>query len=276
MNGRNTYGTLLSAMLALAVGGCGGHYIVTIPDQVAPAGGETTTVVRLQRNDFFVLAPAVKEAALRFRVADGPERGAYTDKFGYAAAAVPVPDRPGRYPLTVSHLDIYGDEVVATGEVHVWDPNRPVIAVDMDCLPGRLFGSSAEGARALRRLVVGAHVVYLTRESTRHHGAAHKTLTQAGYPAGPILTWRRQRWHIVRDGRFKLPRIVVESRLVSQLGGLRKLLPGLTVGVCDSALAAKAYAAAGLKVVLVGKASVEVSTELRRRSSWADLAETGP
>lgn len=267
---------VLLALATLATGGCGGHYIITLPDQIAPVGGETVTVVRLQRNDFFVLAPAVKEAALRFQIADGPERGAYTDQFGYAATTVAVPKRAGRYTMKVSHLDIYGDETVKEGRVHVWDPNQPVIAVDMDCLPGMLFGSSAQAAGACRRLVVGANLLYLTRRGVSHHPKAHGTLARARYPAGPILTWQRQRWHIVRDGRFNLPRVVVESRLVSQLAEVRKMLPKMTTGVCDSALAAKAFAAAGMKVVMVGTAAAGVAGEIRRRSSWADLAAKGP
>ncbi len=260
----------------LAGGGCGGQYIMTVPDQLARAGGETTTVVRLQRNDFFVLAPPVKEAAMRFRIAGGLERGAYTDKLGYAATTVPAPERPGRYTMTVSHMDDYGDEAVTEGQVYVWDPNRPVIAVDMDCLPGMRLGSSKEAARALRRLVVGADLLYLTRRSAGRHAKAHETLTKAGYPRGPILAWRRQRWHIVRDGRFKLPRIVVESRLVSQLPEVRRMFPKLSTGVCDSALAARAYAAAGMKVVMVGTAPADINAAIRRRNSWADLADKGP
>lgn len=264
-----------AALAALAASGCGGQYIVTVPDQIAPAGGEATAVVRLQRNDFFVLAPAVKSAAIRFRVADGPEKGAYTDKLGYAGTTVPVPAKAGRYRLMVSHLDDYGDEVVAAAPVYVWQPDRQLVAVDMDCLPGLWLGSSEQAARAMRRLVVGANLLYLTRQSAGRHAQAHKTLTQAGYPDGPILTWQRQRWHIVREGRFNLPRVVVESRLVSQLPEIRRVFPKMTLGVCDSALAAKAFAAAGMQVALVGGAAADIPTEVRRHKSWADLAAKG-
>ena len=259
-----------------AVGGCGGHYIMTIPDQMAAAGGQAAAVVRLQRNDFFVLSPAVKKAAIRFRIGDGPLRGAYTDDLGYAATMVRVPDRPGQYRLKVAHLDIWGDEVKAEAPVFAWPTDRPVIAVDMDCLPGLWLGSSDKAARAMRRLVVGANLLYLTRRSTKRHGRAHELLRKAGYPDGPVLAWRRQYWHIVRDGRFKLPRVVVENRLVSQLADLRKTFPKLEVSVCDSALAAKAFAGAGMKVVLVGAAAAKVPAEVRRRKSWADLADRGP
>lgn len=265
----------LAGLLSAAVGGCGGHYILTVPDQVAPAGGEATTVVRLQRNDFFVLSLAVKEAAMRFQVAGRLERGAYTDKFGYAGTVVPVPAEPGVYPMRVSHLDIHGDEVTAEADAYIWPPDRPAVAVDLDCLPGLWLGDSKDASAALRRLIVEANLIYMTRQSTRHHRRIKRTLAKAGYPKGPVLLWRRQRWHISREGRFKLPRVVIESRLVSQLAELRKALPGLAAGVCDSSLAAKSLAAAGLKVILIGSARPDVDTELIRRDSWAHLAREG-
>jgi hypothetical protein len=258
-----------------ALGGCGGHYILTVPDQVASAGGETAAVVRLQRNDFFVLSNPITEAAMRFRVGDGPLRGAYTDKLGYAGASVSVPAEPGLYRLSVAHLDLYGDEVVQEAPAYVWASEKAVVAVDLDALPGLWLGSGADAARAIGLLAKGANIVYLTRRSTRRHGAAHRELARAGYPDGPILLWRRQRWHIVRDGWANMPRLAVESRLVSQLAELRKLLPNLTTGVCRSQLAAKAVAEAGLKCVAVNSAHVRAATGTVHRSSWADLADKG-
>lgn len=259
----------------VALGGCGGQYILTVPDQLAAAGGLTATVVRLQRNDFFVLAPAVEEAAMRLRIADGPERGAYTDEFGYAGAAMAAPAKPGRYALTVKHLDIFGDEVVGEGPVYVWAADRPAVAVDLDCLPGLWLGDAKDAAGALRGLATKPNILYLTRRSTRDHAAAHEQLRKAGYPDGPILLWRRQRWHIVRDGRLKLPRVVVETRLVNQLPEVRKMFPKLDVGICDSSLAAKAFAAAGLRCVVVGPPAGAAGEGVTRHESWADLAQKG-
>lgn len=262
---------------AALTGGCGGQYILTVPDQLAPAGGEATTVVRLQRNDFFVLAPATKDALMQFRIAGGPLRAAYTDKFGYAGTTVPVPAEPGRYRLVVSHLDIYGDEVTAERPAYVWKADRPAIAVDMDCLPGLWLGDAKSAAVALRRLADGANVLYLTRRSTRRHPGAHKRLRNAGYPDGPILLWRRERWHIVREKWRGVPivRVVVESRLVGQLPEVRKTFPGLTVGICNSQLAASAFSAAGLRCVVVGAPSVKAKTQLTHRKSWAQLGTDG-
>jgi len=278
---RRPHGAGWPALLAgwlglLGAGGCGGNYILTVPDQLASPGEAATVVVRLQRNDFFVLAPAIKRAAMRMRIADGPERDAFTDDLGYAAAAVLVPDKPGTYPLTVLHMDSWGDEIGAKASVHVWQADRPVVAVDLDCLPGLLIGGSQLAPRALQHVLAGASVLYLTRSGASRHGRLRQGLARAGYPAGPILSWQRQYWHVVRDGRYyNMPRIVVENRLVSQLPDLRKMFPNMTTGVCDSALAAEAFAGAGMRVVFVGAWAPKVKTELVRRNTWADLDARG-
>ena len=71
----------------------------------------------------------------------------------------------------------------------------------------------------------------------------------------------------MREGRYRIPRIVVDTRLVSQLSEIRKLFPKMTMGVCDSDLAARAFAEANLRVVVVGGASVGVGN-VTRVASW--------
>ena len=65
----------------------------TLVDQVAAAGKEAPVVVRLRRNDFFVLNLPMSKQPMRFRIDKGPERVAYTDKQGYAGVSLPVPDK---------------------------------------------------------------------------------------------------------------------------------------------------------------------------------------
>jgi len=265
---------VLSGLLAL--GGCGsmGDYVLTVPDMVAPAGGEGVAVVRLQRNDFLVLAPPVKLAAMRLSVGEELQRGAYTDELGYAGTMLPVPSKPGRYELKAAHLDRFGDEVISTAPAHVWDPNSPVVAVDLDCLPGLSLGFSRQSSLALARAAKGANIMYLTRRPASGHAKLHKQLVGAGYPDGPILGWQRQYWHIVREGKYNLPRVVVEHRLVSQLPDLRKMLPGLTMAICESSLAARAFAESGMQVVIIGNARLSAK-DVIRRASWSELADKG-
>jgi len=254
--------------------GCGGEYALTVGDQVLPAGGQATMVARLRRNDFFVLDLPIKQAALRFRIAEGPQRCATTDELGYAAAQPDVPAARGRYVVTIEHQDIQGDEVAAEAHAYVWDAQKPVIAVDFDCLPRRRQRQDVASARlAISRLGGAANIIYLTRRSTGSHEQCHEDLKAAGYPDGPVLLWRRQRWHIV-PGRYKIPRLVVESRLVSQLGQLRRDFAGLSVGICDSSLAAKAFIRAGMTAAVIGGASVKAD-KVKRFASWKVLAEEG-
>ncbi len=255
--------------------GCGGDYMLTVPDMVAPAGGEGVAVVRLQRTDFMFVPMAVKEALIQLQVGDEPRRGAYSDKAGYAGTTLTAPAKPGRYKLQASHSDHWGDEVRAESNAYVWDPKAPAVAVDLDCLPGMALGFSKQSSLALARAAKGANILYLTRRRASSHAKLHAQLANAGYPDGPIIEWQRQYWRIVRDGKYyNMPRVVVENRLVSQLPDLRAMLPGLTMGICDDSLAAKAFAESNMRVVIVGGAWVEAK-DVVRRASWSELAEKG-
>ncbi|MCK4601950.1 MAG: hypothetical protein KAU28_05760, partial [Phycisphaerae bacterium] len=88
------------------------------------------------------------------------------------------------------------------------------------------------------------------------------------------LLWQRQRWHITRKGRFGLPRIVVESKLVSRLPHLREDFPTMLAGICNSQLAAKTFAEAGMRVIAVGSPAVK-APDVTHRKSWSELAAVG-
>lgn len=247
--------------------GCSGRYTVTAPDQLGPAGGEVVAVVRLERSEFSVVDQPVRGGAVRLRVADGPERGTFTDDIGYAAAPVPLPAEPGRYRMSIDHMDSReGIDVAAQVPVYVWDPKRPVVAVDFDCLPDYHAGAFKPAVAAMTTIARRANILYLTRDPVSMHESIHDWLEQAGYPDGPILLWQRHRWHIVR-GKWRIPRVVVESRLVSQLPLVRKTFGGLTVGLCTSDVAARAFTGAGLRCVQIGADA--------GHRAWADLAEKG-
>jgi len=289
----------------MPLGGCGGHYILLVPDQLAPAGQDTVPVTRLLRNDFFVLELPVRDAAIEYRVGPAKERAAYTDDIGYAATSVPVPEKLGRYDLTVRHMDHESDVVETSVPLYVWDPALPVVAVDMDSLPrtavdrwsalkqGLTFystrpkGSSSAkpaapsagagmqaAATALRQIAQGANLVYMTRQDVREHASLHEWLARGGYPDGAILLWQRQRWHIVREGKYRIPKIVIESRMVGQLGELKKQFPKLTTGVTAAGLSAKGFTDAGLKAVVVG-GQLAAPAGSTRCASWQDLAARG-
>jgi hypothetical protein len=267
---------VLPACAAICLlGGCGQYYILTAPDVIAVAGGEAVAVARLQRYDPYPYAPGLKDAAMRFRVGEGTERGAYTDPLGYAGVPLPVPAEPGAYPLTVSHMDRDGDEISLQVGLFAWKPDRPAVVVDMDCLPRKGAADLPAARTAIDAMSRTAHVAYLTRTDVREHPAEHRRLRELGYPDGPVLLWQREYWHVIRDPKLRyMPRVVVETRLVSQTAELRKTFPRLETGVCASEVAARAFQDAGLKCVIVGKAA-EKLPKVTRRASWADLSAGG-
>ena len=244
------------AALLLVAGGCSGNYILTVPDQLAPAGGEATAVIRVQRNEFAGYPKAVKDSAIRFQVDGNELRAAYTDKKGYAGAAVPVGNKLGKFYLHVQHLDRTGVDAEAWAPCYVWDPQEYLVAVDLDGLP---TGASAkDAAAAVSRVAKSAHVVYFTHEDVDEHGELRRRLEQSGYPDGPVLKWQQEGWHVART-KLNVPYLVIEPRLVSTLSPLRKQFPNFTAGICTRPLAAKAFAQAGLKVTVVGNAKADPS-----------------
>ncbi|MDP6045404.1 MAG: hypothetical protein QGG25_07340 [Phycisphaerae bacterium] len=286
-------------LLLGAASGCGGDYILTVGDQLSTAGGDVTVVARLQRNDFFILNLASVRSYLRYQIADGLERSASTDKLGYSGIRMTMPKASGRYDLVVRHQDDDGDEIEKTVGAYAWDPGKPIIAVDMDPLPRRrakitkgrkgwwtglakytldlmprTTPPDAPSARAgLAKLAANANIIYLTRRNVIDHLKCRSELSEHGYPDGPVLMWRRQRWHVV-PGRFKIPKIVVESRLVSQLGPLRKTFSNMTIGLSTTSLAGKAFVDAGMTAIIVGDAKL-AGQRVNRIASWKELAEKG-
>ena len=270
---------LLLWMLSLS-SGCGGYYILTVPDQLARAGGDVVPVGRLQRNDFFFFAFGCEAAAMRFQVVDegklvGNEEVSFTDKKGFAAVSLPVSKTPGVYATCVTVQDsTQGEEVRKVVPLFVWDPRKPVVVVDADAIPRGMLSEFDEASVALRKIAMTANIIYLTRKSKPTQQAGHDRLEAGNYPVGPILLWQRQRWRWERKSGSRFTKIVIESRMESQLTKLRAEFPQLKVGICKGRLAAKAFVQAGMKCVVIGNNSVTGST-LTHYDSWAQIAEKG-
>lgn len=258
-------------MVVALGGGCGGYYTMSVPDCVAPIGKEAAVVARLQRNDFFVLDVASREAAIRFSVDDSPQRAAYTDKSGYAGTTVRVPAKCGRYVVSVAHMDLEGSEVSSRGYIYVWDPSKPVLVVELQCLP--YFGHpNLNFARSvLRGFASKGNIVYLTRKPIDEHDLAHAQIDFCGYPDGPVLLWRSRSWRITNSGRFGLRRMIIDRRLVSRIDTIKREFPGLRTGLCGSRLAAKALVEAGIECILVAKKPSAGYS--RWYKSWAEMAK---
>ncbi|MFB3893775.1 MAG: hypothetical protein ACE15C_17315 [Phycisphaerae bacterium] len=277
------------AVLAAVMGGCGGEYIFTVPEQVAPAGGEATIVARLQRREFAWYKPAAGDVAIQFRLEPSPLRAAYTDRQGYAAAGVPAPAAPGLYHVSVALQDKNGREASTFAPLYVLDARQPVVVVDLESLvlpystfewrwppektPPLTGGGASDARAAMEKLARGGlNIIYMTRRPPQDGPTIHAELTAGGFPDGPVLQWQREDWRIVGEGIQT--RIVMQSRLVSQLPYLRKQFPLLVAGIGSSDMAIEAFTYAGLKCVIVGNTAATASYATRR-TSWADLAAKG-
>ena len=119
-----------------------------------------------------------------------------------------------------------------------------------------------------------ANIIYLTRKSKPTQQAGHDRLEAGNYPVGPILLWQRQRWRWERKPGSRFTKIVIESRMESQLPKLRAEFPQMKIGICKSSVAAKAFVEAGMWCVVIGNNSIKGST-LTNRDTWSVLAEKG-
>jgi len=256
-------GWLIAATIA---GGCGGEFILVTPDVAAPAGSDAAIVVRLQRREFWRHAPPLGESALTFQLADGPLRAARTDKAGYAAVALDLPDRIGRYDVAIHHQDTLGDTVSGTVSVYVLDPDRPAALVDLDSLP--TAGKQAPAAaRALTRIAQATQVVYGTHRHAATPAEARRVLAKAGFPPGPVLPYAAgDPWYTVR--RWRDPQPVAADFI-------KRRLPNLRWGIAAEDDEAEAFLRAGLTVVGVGAFPVDRPDARKaafvRAKSWADL-----
>lgn len=254
--------------LAPLVGGCS-NYVLTAPDQLGPAGGEAVAIVRLQRREAWLVSLPVKQALMSFQADGQQQRGAYTDDSGYAGTTVPLPDRPGRYDMSVCHTDREGDLICTSVPAYAWDPNALAAAVDLDHLPKEGSDQASAAAATLSELGERANLVYFTRRPIREHREIHEELVRRGCPDGPVLPWEREYWHLSEGGW----RVVVESRLVGQLPDLCRMLPRLKLGVAASELAVKAFTEAGLVCAVVGDVD-DIPHTAFRYDSWGEL-DTG-
>jgi hypothetical protein len=253
--------------IACACTGCVEFYTLTVPDHVAAAGSEAPVIVRLQQNDLFFVRMSSPDQPIRFQIDDGVERNAHSDKAGYAATLLPMPEKRGFYLMEVNLSDLEGDEVMRYSRTYVWDSQEPVLAVDADFL---LKSGNADAVEALNRVLNrGINIIYFTRKGVDDHFSLHTRLEMASYPDGPVLAWKREFYRIEKISRFRA-RVVVDKQLVSQLPTLRTMFPNMQAGLCDSALAAEAFSEAGMEVLMIGDDNIPTGMT-GRRVTWSDL-----
>ena len=260
---------------AAIICGCEGQYILTVPDQVVPVGSDAPVVVRVQRYEFASWRMSIEGEPMRFRIADGLERCAFSDELGFAAATTPAPQKPGKYDLLVALQDKQGDEAAIRAPAFVWPADAPVAAVDLDSLPGPGRQWAPQAREAVVRLAKTLRIVCVTRISPYEHASLRAKVSECRYPDGPILVWRAKYRHFARTGPLRFPKLVTEARMVADLSFLRKRFKNLTLGVSTSSDSARAFRAAGLTPVVIGASKADVEGAIWR-DSWSDLAERLP
>ena len=264
------YATIVLAMAAVCLSGCGGYYVLTAPDHVSPVGSEAPVVVRLQRNDFFVVDMAWKEAPVRFRVHDEGPRFAFTDDEGYAATLVPAPKEPGQYMLSIYYKDREGREMSGQSPVYIWPVDQQIVLVDYDSISidGGIDANMA-ASKALVSIAERASIIYLTRRPVSKHAEVRYELQAGGFPGGPILPWERRYYRVYRTS-WGLPSISLGSHMVSQLNELKRNFPNLAIGITHSAIGAQAFLDARMEVYFLGW-SDDLSEGAVKHSSWVEL-----
>jgi len=258
---------LAVTMLSTAAAGCSGEYILTAPDVAAMPGGTAPLVVRLQRREFWFYTPVEPDAPITFGFAEDAVRCGRTGPDGYTSVAVGVPERPGRYRVSLHYQDRQGETASGRADVFVLSPDRPIVAVDLDSLPTGRSGSGAAAA-ALIRMQRRAQLVYVTEERAGEPVAGHALLTGAGLPDAAVLPWTRRRW-------WKVGPWWRGDSTAEPLVALQERLPRLVAGVTTDTGAAETFYRAGLKPLIVGRTSSGVASA-EHFASWADLALPPP
>ncbi|HET6429337.1 MAG TPA: hypothetical protein VFJ30_13055 [Phycisphaerae bacterium] len=262
-----TYRLMLLALALPALGGCGGGYILTAPDTTAVAGQAAPVVVRLQRQEFWLHCPPVPDAPMTFRLADGQVWCARSDKRGYAAVALPAPAEPGRHEVKVHLQDNFGDTVAGAMSLYVLPADRPVVAVDLDCLPADP-DRAGPAVEALKRVGATSEIVYLSQEHGTSPAAAHALLDGLGCPDGAVVPWKADDpWY----ARMPLPWRKPASSVPASL---RARIPGLWAAVSSNPAAVDRFKEAGLKAVLVGE-TVEARPD-EQTETWPNLILSKP
>ena len=77
----------------------------------------------------------------------------------------------------------------------------------------------------------------------------------------------------MRSGPLRLPTIVIETRLVSQLADMRQTFTNLKTAVAGSDLAAKAFENAGIDYHAVGAGKKLLGDGPANSSSWKTLLD---
>ncbi len=267
----------ISAYFGLAtvslLSGCHGP-ILNVDDAVITPGHAGQLSASVSYHPVLGMCKEITNAGVRFFVG-GEEAGqAQTDRRGLAALLAPLTANVTRYEARALTR---GRELQGFGRVFAWDPERVVIAVDIDDTiahtkrrgllePDRaddLTTAFPHAAEVLSDLARDFQIVYLTGrprfllETTREWLRAHD------FPAGPVVT-ARGLFDMFWNGSFKRAR----------LAELRQAWPNVLIGIGDETRDLNAYRGNGmLSITLAAVRPRGLPADALRCADWAGVRE---
>lgn len=244
---------------------------LTAYDLLACPGDPVTVRAKLEHQGFGGLNPDLRGSPLRFTCTPAFARTVATGFDGRAEVTVRLaPESPRVVRVKVRYEGSRNHQSAeATARVFVWDPQRPLLVVDIDhtisdlrefdvlltdnaripTLPGAVEG--------LSKLAREYGIVYLSARDEALYNKTKAWLTVRGFPEGPLFT------------RDFVPWVSRESYKSQYIADLKKRFPNLRAGIGDRVGDARAYLDNGLKALIIAP---DQSARLPERalvvSSW--------
>lgn len=224
--------------------------MLSVDDAVVLPGKKTRLAAYVERDAVLGMRNDLVKVPVRFCIDDQEVGNDKTDDDGRASIKSRVSPQATSYEAAAQHGR---QEFRATGRVFAWDPQRVVIAVDLDQTIERteykalLLDSKADDSDPLKRSVAALrglgpdfHIVYLTGRPRFLLEKTRAWLRERGFPEGPVVTAKGVR-EMFSPGSFK----------ERKLEGLRGDWPHLLIGIGDKASDANAYGANDMLSLIV-------------------------
>lgn len=199
-------------LVLIAAGGCGGPALIA-DDVIAMDRQPVPLTAYVGRKDLFDLHPDIRRAEVTFQV-EGRQIGRDTvDERGRAFVVLEdEEDRPLSYQ---AHTRAGGKSLESAGRIFQWDPDRVILAVDIDYCIVRtnyvrlLFGRHIpvsppfpEAREVLAELSKEYQILYLTARPRSMLDRTREWLEHYAFPPGPVVVSDRFR-HVLRQLEWK-------------------------------------------------------------------------
>jgi hypothetical protein len=242
-------GLMVGVALA-AFGGCG-PAVLSVSDAIVSPGEPVRLTAFVYRDTICGVGRDIGGVQVQFSVDGRSAASARTDDDGWVSVQWALPS--GSASRFEAKAAVRGRTVRAGGAVYTWDPNRIILAVDVDgtlaqtdyddlILGRRDVGSQPlpYAQQTLDQLSADFHILYLTARPQYYVEKTRRWLKDCGFPTGPVCTAPRLR-DTIRHTRFKR----------RMLATLRKDWPNLLIGIGNKAADGEAYGASSMLSLIV-------------------------